>query len=200
MFRMVFLRTTVGRLLKNLHALRRIGFAANRLLLEIEQISHDCALGEDALQDLQRARDVDGQRAPALRFADPRVQALMHALLLFVFVAQGFTNKQLRQAMAPLLGQAVDDISPGRMSYELRRLRLHGLIERVPKTQRYRLTSQGLATALFYSRVYSCIPRSGLSIVTPITPPTEPPSALRRCFDAAQQAVNDWCAEAKIAA
>jgi len=34
----------VGRLLKNLSELRRIGFAANRRLLEIEQIGHDCAL------------------------------------------------------------------------------------------------------------------------------------------------------------
>jgi len=46
----------VGRLLHNLPELRRIGFAANRRLLEIEQISHDCALGEDAFQHLQRPR------------------------------------------------------------------------------------------------------------------------------------------------
>jgi len=73
----------------NLPELRRIGFAANRRMLEIEQISHDCALGEDAFQDLQRPRHVDGQRAPALRFADPNVQALLHALVMFVFVARG---------------------------------------------------------------------------------------------------------------
>ena len=48
----------VGRLLRNLPELRRIGFAANRRMLEIEQISHDCALGEDAFQDLQRPRHV----------------------------------------------------------------------------------------------------------------------------------------------
>jgi hypothetical protein len=81
----------VGRLLRNLPELRRIGFAANRRMLEIEQISHDCALGEAAFQDLQRARHVDGQRAAALRFADPKVQALLHALVMFVFVARGFS-------------------------------------------------------------------------------------------------------------
>jgi hypothetical protein len=62
----------VGRLLPNLPELRSIGFAANRRMLEIEQISHDCALGEDAFQDLQRPRNVDGQRAAAPRFADRR--------------------------------------------------------------------------------------------------------------------------------
>ena len=147
----------VGRLLHNLPKLRRIGFAANRHMLEIEQISHDCALGEDAFQDLQRPRHVGGQRAPALRFADPKVQALLHALVMFVFVACGFTNQDLRQAYAVLLGLRPGQIGPGRMSYELRRLRLHGLIERVPKTHRYRLTSLGLQTALFYTRVYSRI-------------------------------------------
>ncbi|MFL9937518.1 hypothetical protein P0D88_53590, partial [Paraburkholderia sp. RL18-103-BIB-C] len=108
----------VGRLLRNLPELRRIGFAANRRMLEIEQISHDCALGEDAFQDLQRPRHVDGQRAPALRFADPNVQALLHALVMFVFVARGFTNQDLRQAYAVLLGLRPGEIGPG--AHELR--------------------------------------------------------------------------------
>ena len=124
----------VGRLLKNLPALRRIGFAANRRLLEIEQISHDCALGDDAFQHLQRPRQIDGQRAPALRFGDANAQALLNAVLMFVFVAHGFTNKDLRQTFGVLLGRRPQDITPGRMSYELRRLRLHGLIQRLPRT------------------------------------------------------------------
>ena len=139
----------VGRLLKNLPQLRRIGLAANRRLLQIEHISHDCVLGEDAFQELQRPRDVDGQRAAAVRFGDERVQALLNALLMFVFVPEGFTNRQLRASLAQLLGLHEHAISPGRMSYELRRLRLHGLIERLPRTQRYRLTEHGLHTALF---------------------------------------------------
>lgn len=189
----------VGRLLHNLAELRRIGFAANRRLLEIQQISHDCVLGEDAFQDLQRPRELNGQRASALRFADPRVQALLHALVMFVFVARGFTNQELRQSFAQLLGQDPGNITPGRMSYELRRLRLHGLIERLPGTHRYRLTECGLQTALFYTRVYSRILRPGLALVSPHAT-GDSPAALQRCFRAAEQAVNDWCDEVKLAA
>jgi hypothetical protein len=189
----------VGRLLRNLPELRSIGFAANRRMLEIEQISHDCALGEDAFQDLQRARHVDGQRAPALRFADPNVQALLHALVMFVFVARGFTNQDLRQAYAVLLGLRPGEIGQGRMSYELRRLRLHGLIERVTKTHRYRLTNRGLQTALFYTRVYSRILRPGLALVSPQAPAASPAS-LQHSFRTAEQAVNTWCDQVKIAA
>jgi hypothetical protein len=188
----------VGRLLKNLPELRRIGFAANRRLLEIEQVSHDCALGDDAFQHLQRPRQVQGQQAPALRFGDANAQAVLNAVLMFVFVARGFTNKDLRQQFAVLLGKRADEISPGRMSYELRRLRLHGLIERLPKTHRYRLTDEGLRTALFYTRVYSRILRPALAPVVPAAPQGSP-QAMRR-FHAAEDAVNSWCDEAYIAA
>jgi uncharacterized protein YqkB len=185
----------LGRLLHNLPELRRIGFAANRRLLQIEQISHDCALGEDAFQDLQRPRQIAGQRTPALRFGDANAQALLNALLMFVFVARGFTNKELRQAFAVLLGRRADDIAPGRMSYELRRLRLHGLIRRLPKTHRYQLTDEGLRTALFYTRLYSRLLRPAMA---PIVPPADPAS--QTTFRAAQAAIDHWCDDAHIAA
>jgi hypothetical protein len=188
----------IGRLLHNLPELRRIGLAANRRLLEVEQISHDCALGDNSFQHLQRPRDIEGQRAPALRFGDANVQALFNAVLMFVFVARGFTNKDLRQTLAVLLGRRPQDITPGRMSYELRRLRLHNLIERVPKTHRYRLTDEGLRTALFYTRVYSRILRPAMAPIIPIV--TTDSSAPLRHFHAAQAAVNSWCDEARIAA
>ncbi|SAL05155.1 hypothetical protein AWB81_07041 [Caballeronia arationis] len=187
----------VGRLLRNLPELRRIGFAVNRRMLEIEQLSHDRALGEDAFQGLQRARHVDGQRAPALRFADPKDQALLRALVMFIFVARGFTNQDLRQAYAVLLGLHPGEIGPGRMSYELRCLRLHGLIQPVPKTHRYRLTKLGLQTALFYTRVYSL--RPGLALVSPQAP-AESPASLQRSFRTAERAVNTWRDQVKIAA
>ena len=181
----------VGRLLKNLPELRRIGFSANRRLLEIEQVSHDCALGDDAFQHLQRPREIEGQRASALRFGDANVQAILNAVLMFVFVARGFTNKDLRQQLAILLGKRSDEVSPGRMSYELRRLRLHGLIERVPKTHRYQLTQDGLRTAMFYSRVYSRILRPALAPPLPTAPPSSP--KVLQQFQATEAAVNSWC-------
>ena len=91
------------------------------------------------------------------------MQALLTVLVLFCLQPEGFRNRQLRPLLAQLLGISQSKISPGRMSYDLRRLRLHKLIERIPKTQRYRLTSFGLKTALFYSRAYQRLLRPGLS-------------------------------------
>src|SRR5499426_3182494 len=95
-----------------------------------------------------------------------------------------------------MLGRRADDISPGRMSYELRRLRLHGLIRRQPKTHRYHLTDEGLRTALFYTRVYARILRPGMAPVIP-QPPAPSQTALR-AFAAAESAINTWCDEANV--
>lgn len=155
----------VGRALKNLPALRRIGFAANRRVLEVQRLSHDCQIGAAAFEQLQNAVDCDGQHAPALRFGDPRVQALMAVLVMFALQVEGFRNKELRSLLAQHLGLDEADLTPGRMSYDLRRLRLHGLIERRPKSHRYRLTEAGLKTALYYAKVDQHIIRPGLAML-----------------------------------
>jgi hypothetical protein len=84
------------------------------------------------------------------------------------------------------------------MTYDLRRLRLHGLIERLPRTHRYRLTDLGLRTALFYTRVYGRILRPGLALMSPRAPDKHP--QLHRSFRAVEDAINSWCDQAKLAA
>ena len=135
----------IGKRLSNLPALRRIGFQANRRLCDVQRISQDCAIGEDAFQRVNEPVEVDGQRASGLRFADVAVQALLSSLLVFRLLPRGFSNRDLRDHWAPLLGKSPDDMTPGQMTYHLRRLRLHGLIERIPGTHRYRVTRQGCA-------------------------------------------------------
>ena len=176
----------VGRLLKNLPQLREIGFAANRRMLEVEKASHDCRIGAAAFQNLQTPATVDGQRASALRFGDSRVQALFGVLMLLCLQVEGFRNRQLRPLLAQMLGLPEAEIRPGRISYELRRLRLHGLIERIEKSHRYRLTRQGLATVVFYQRTYARLIRPGLSVLTGGLPNT--PQPLAQAF---QKLVNE---------
>ena len=127
----------LGKRLKNLPALRQIGFQANQRLLHVQTLSHNCRLGEDAFQQVNQPQTVSGQRVAALRFTDPHVQALFSALVAFRLLPQGFANHELRVLLAPLLGLAPDQFTPGQMTYHLRRLRLHGLIQRIPDTHRY---------------------------------------------------------------
>jgi len=188
----------IGRRIENLQDLRKVGFAANRRLLDVQRIGHDCFIGEASFQDLQRPVTVDAQRAAALRFADPRVQGLFHVLLLFVLVQGTFAHRHLREHLAPLLGQKPSQLTPGRITYDLRRLRLHGLIERIPKSYRYRITAKGLRTAIFYTRLYNRALRTGLAIISPDASYRELPIA--KSIRAAEVAVNTWYDNEKLAA
>jgi hypothetical protein len=188
----------IGKSLRNLPALRKIGFQANRRLLQIQRITHDCIIAEETFQQLNRPRLVDEQRVSALRFADPMVQAIWNALLVFDLLPAGFSNRDLRNNLAALRGESVNQFTPGRMSYQLRRLRLHGLIERIPKTHRYRLTSFGFRVAVFCTRAYARILRPGLGRVLPTTSSLSCP--LRRSFDKLEQEVNAWVDQAKLVA
>ena len=173
-------------------------FRSNRRLLEVQTISHDCLLAEEAFQKINRPIQVGQQRGAALRFADPRVQALWSALVLFPFLPAGFSNRDLRQHWSQLLGLSTEQVSAGCMSYNLRRLRLHGMIERIPASHRYRLTPSGLRSALFFTRTYARILRPGLAHTLPAIPAVN--SSLRRCFHRLEQEIHAWTQQTQLAA
>jgi len=187
----------LGKRLHNLPRLRQIGFQANRRLLEVEKISHDCILAEESFQQINRPRQVATQRASALRFADPKVQSLCHALLAFPQLPGGFSNRHLRDRFAALLGQSPSALTTGQMTYHLRRLRLHQLIERIAGTHRYRLTDFGLRIALFFTRIYNRLLRPGLGRILP--PLAKLSCPLRRAFDKLDQEVTAWLQHAQFA-
>jgi len=93
----------VGRRLCNLPQLRSIGLAANRRVLEVEKVSHDCQIGIEAFDKLQKPARVDGQHASALRFGEPRVQALFCVLVMFCqgyFVWTIHTGRRSRERLS----------------------------------------------------------------------------------------------------
>lgn len=187
-----------GKRLENLPALRSIGLHANRRLLDVQCVSHDCAVGEDAFNKGTRPVELDGQRASALCFGDERRLALLNAILLFSTQPEGFTNAQLRAHLATLQGLRAPAYPAGRISYDLRRLRLHALIQRIPKTNRYRLTEQSLESAIFFTRTYLRLFRPSLAEVTDQATPVY--SKLRAAFDRVNPLIDQRCEDLKLAA
>ena len=84
------------------------------------------------------------------------------------------------------------------MTYQLRRLRLHGLIERIPGTHRYQVTRAGARTAMFCTRIYSRLLRPGLAQVIPKQALDD--SDLRRAFDQFDQKIDHWIEREKVPA
>jgi hypothetical protein len=183
----------IGKRLTNLPALCEVGFTANRRLLDVQRLSHDPARGREnftAVNDPVTTEN--GTRIAGLRFADPRAQALLCALLVFRLLPNGFTNHDLRD----LVGQLLDKpMSAGQLTYDLRRLRAHGLITRVPHSHRYRLTDTGLEQALFLTRAHDRLLRTGLAQLADAQP-----SPLQTASRAYQRAIDTLAQESGLAA
>lgn len=188
----------IGKRLHNLPALREVGFSANRRLLDVQRTSHDCTMDEDRFGRLNRPLQVETQRTSALRFADPVVQGVFSVLVLFSLLTRGFTNREFREQLAPLLGVPLSAMTPGRTTYQLRRLRLHGLIERQLRSNRYRVTKNGLRTALFCARSYNRLLRPGYQSICFESLPRD--NALLHHFHKLEAALDQRVASTKLIA
>jgi len=117
--------------------------------------------------------------------------ALTGALCVFVHAFAGFTNKSLRGLVAGLLGR---DYTTNQMTYDLRRLRLHGLIERVPRTNTYVLTPEGLRVAVFYTKLHG-------RLLRPLVAGADQPPApveLRRALATIDRVIGDYVDNARL--
>ena len=132
--------------------LKEIGFAANRRLLGVQRLSHDRIVGADVL-DERTARCASTANAPrrcASATGGCRPCSLRCCASTCCRTASA--TESCHEAVASLCGLSLDDYGTGRMIYDLRRLRLRGLIERIPGTPRHRLTAEGVCVALAYHR------------------------------------------------
>jgi hypothetical protein len=153
--------------LRNLPYLQKIGRQINRRLLEVEHVSHNSGLSGDSIQRVvQPAVTDNGQKAPGLKFGQPRVMALLLALTMFQHLIDGFRNRDLRQQVVDLLGVTLAEYTPHQMTYDLRRLRLKGLIYRPPKTNRYFVTPYGWKVARLFSRLQARVFRPAMAMFT----------------------------------
>jgi hypothetical protein len=181
------------RRLHNLPELQTKARAVNRRLLDTERVGQGCVLASPAFERIAHpTTSVDGRRAPALRFGDPRVQALAGALCVSLHAVTGITNKSLRALMTGLLAGSSADYSMNQASYDLTRLRRNGLIVRVAGHNRYRLTDDGLAFAIFYTKIHNRVLRPLMAAA----PPTPPP--LRAALRTIDQHITARLADARL--
>ncbi len=163
----------------------------NGRLLMIERAGQGCAIGSALFERIHQPYIWEGQRTGALRFGDPRAMALTGALVVFVHAVAGFTNKSLRGLVAGLLGR---DYSTNQMTYDLRRLRLHGLIERIPHTNTYTLTPEGVKVAVFYTKVHGRLLRPLVAAAD--RPPA--PVELRRALATINRTIAEYVDHARL--
>jgi len=177
--------------LHNLAELQGKARACNRRILEAERAGQGTVLASPAFERIAHPTvNADGRRTPALRFGDPRVQALAGALCTTLLAATGITSKSLRALMTGLLHAPY---TPGQMTYDLRRLRLAGLIRRIEHTNHYVLTPDGLKVAIFYTKLHNRLLRPLLAADQP-----QAPAELRHALRAIDQHIDDYITRARL--
>jgi hypothetical protein len=177
--------------LHNLPALIDKARGVNQRLLMIERAGQSCAIGSALFERIHQPYNQQGHRTGALRFGDTRAIALAGALCHVLQAVTGFTNKSLRGLVAGHLGQ---DYSQRQMSYDLRRLRLHGLIQRLPRSNTYTLTNDGIRVAVFYTKLQN-------RLLRPLLDADKPPAPIdiRRALNTLERAVNQYVNDSRLA-
>jgi hypothetical protein len=178
------------RRLQHLDELQTKARAVNRRLLDTERVGQGCVLASPAFERVAvPTLTADGRRAPAMRFGDPRVMALFGALCVSLN-ALAFTNRSLRALVSQLLGVPY---TVNQMSYDLGRLRLNGLIDRVPDSNTYVLTAEGQRVAIFYTKVHNRLLRP---LLAGHRPPA--PIELRTALRTIDQQVRSYIDHARL--
>lgn len=178
------------RRLQHLDELQAKARDVNRRLLDTERAGQGCVLASPAFGRVALPTlTADGRRAPAMRFGDPRVMALLGALCA-TMNCLGFTNRSLRARVTALLGS---DYTTNQMSYDLARLRRNALVRRLPHSNTYHLTTDGQRIAIFYTKIYNRLPRPLIAADAPPAPPD-----LRRALTTIDRHIDDYIAHARL--
>jgi hypothetical protein len=181
------------RRLHNLDELQARARAVNARLLQTERAGQACVLANPVFERIAHPTvDPAGRRATAMRFGDSRVQALAGALCVTLCAVTGITNRSLRALMTGLLGAPY---SMAQASYDLARLARNGLITRRPHANTYDLTPDGLAFAVFYTKVHD-------RVLAPLFTTRQPqaPPQLRAALRAIEHHIDQRLAHSRLPA
>jgi len=100
-----------------------------------------------------------GRRIPGLKLDHPRQLAVMHSLVRFSNIAAGgkFTTADLYNPALEALGLTKSQYSLASFRYDLSKLRAKGLLEKVPRSRRYRLVGKGYSICVAFLKLFEKI-------------------------------------------
>lgn len=92
-----------------------------------------------------------------------------------------------------ITGLLGSDYHPGQVTYDLRRLRLNGLIRRLPHSHRYTLTDDGARIAIMYTKTYN-------RMLMPLTAADQPQASpeLKAALRTITRHVDAYAAHARL--
>ena len=147
----------VGKALENLPQLKeKLSNIIDRYH-DVQQDILESFLDRGLLQALIRPTVLaNGKRIPGLKLDHPRQLALMHALVRFSHIAaqDSFSTGEIHTDTAEALGCTTTQYTLGSLRYDLSKLRAKGLVQRLDKSRRYRLTADGYRICVVYLKLF----------------------------------------------
>jgi hypothetical protein len=135
---------------------------------------------------------VGQSRIPGIKIHDTRMIRLLEVLLHGGPQLAGWRTAQIHRALLEAFGLTTDRYSLTQIRYDLRKLKAHGLLERIGRSYAYRLTDKGIRTAamfiLFHKRV--CGPLANSFFHHRPEDRTPPPAKIERAYHHADVAVQ----------
>lgn len=140
----------------DLHRRAQVSQRSNEAYLQALAAVDDPTPLRDILDRVSRPVGYNRRRLRALRIGDAADLALLQAISRGEFATNGFRNRDLRPLLYPTQQPAHHQTRrlSARITRQLRLLRAHGVIRKIPRSHRYRLTANGhlLTAALFAAR------------------------------------------------
>ena len=132
-------------------------------------------------------------RVPGIKIQDTRMIRLMEILLHSGTQVGGWRSADIHSAVLAAFGLAPDTYSLTQLRYDLRKMKAHGLVERLGKGYRYRLTAKGIRVALlfvlFHKRV--CGPLAASLFLRRPDPARKPPSKIEAAYRQADASIQN---------
>jgi len=150
----------IGKAVDNLSKVRKQLHGITERYLDIQQDILETFVDRGQLRQLsQTTVTTSGKRIPGLKLDHPRQLALMHALVRFSHVAAGdhFTTREIHPAVAEALDTSTSDYKLSSLRYDLSKLRAKALVEKIPRSRRYRLLPEGYRLCVVYLKLFEKI-------------------------------------------
>jgi hypothetical protein len=147
----------VGKALENLPELKQ---KLSRIIDRYHEVQQDILesfVDRGQLQALIQPTTLpNGKRIPGLKLDHPRQLALMHALVRFSHLAaqDSFSTAEVHADTAQALGRTTTEYTLASLRYDLSKLRAKGLVQRLDKSRRYRLTADGYRICVIYLKLF----------------------------------------------
>jgi hypothetical protein len=153
----------VNKAIEHLPAVREKMAAVIDNYVDVQQDILETFIDRGQLQHLAKPTITpSGKRIPGLKLDNPRQLALMHALVRFAQIAAAstFSTGEIHPRVRTTLGPAAEHYGLGSLRYDLSKLRAKGLVEKLPRSRRYRLLAKGYSVCLIFLKLFDrlCAP------------------------------------------